>query len=167
MPPRPSLSDRLIRLQPELLRLAYRLTGDPFDAQDLCQDVLLKLWIRGRAAGEVGDLRAYAMRTLRNAHLQCLRRPPPGALTDAAMPGTVPDALTHLALGEVRRAIDRLPANQARLIRLVALGETSPAALARLTGWPEGTVMSRLARARARLRAEMGLAARAPVAALI
>ena len=80
---------------------------------------------------------------------------------------TEPDAFAHLALTELEGAIARLPREQALLIRMVAAGETSPADLARRTGWPQGTVMSRLARARARLRREMGMTSRSPVSVLI
>ena len=48
--------------------------------------------------------------------------------------------------------ITHLPPQQARLMALVAEGETSPAVLAKQTGQPVGTVMSRLSRARAALK---------------
>lgn len=56
---------------------------------------------------------------------------------------------------------------QAVLIGLVAQGETSPKDLARRMGLPKGTVMSRLAHARAQLRNDMGLERQAPVSSLI
>lgn len=167
MPLAPGPPDALSRLQPDLLRLARHLTGDAEEAQDLSQEVLLKLWMRLRAGQDIRDLRAYAVCALRNTCRQARRDRQAAPPFDDIFPGVAPDVFAHLALQELEAAIARLPANQARLIRLVAEGETSPADLARLTGWPKGTVMSRLARARAQLRADMGLAARAPVAALI
>ena len=60
--------------------------------------------------------------------------------------------MDRLICAETLHAIEQLPANQLRLMRYVCAGETSPKQLANLTGWPIGTVMSRLARARERLR---------------
>ena len=147
----------LTDLMPDLIRMARRLTREADQAQDLCQEVLLKLlaWLDGGA--EIDDLRADAMTALRNQHRQSLRREqiPLGAPEVVIM--TLPDALDACALSEAMRAIRRLPADQERLMRLVAAGETSPADLARSTGLAPGTVMSRLARARARLRDDLGL----------
>lgn len=150
-------TDPLIALMPDLLRVARRLTRDADRAQDLCQEVLLKLCIRLDAGAEIDDLRAYAMTALRNQHRQRLRRDQIPLGAPEVMDITLPDAFDACALSEVRRAMSRLPPAQERLMRLVAAGETSPADLARRTGLAPGTVMSRLARARAQLRADLGL----------
>ena len=166
-PPDDDLSARLIALSPGLTRLARHLTRDRAQAEDLCQEVLLTLWARPDRIRAVDNLPAYARTALRNLYRQGLRR---GALLplpdEAALDPVWPRAFASIALSEVRAAIARLPPPQARLIRLVMEGETSPDALARLTGLPRGTVMSRLARARATLRRDLGLAARAPIRAL-
>lgn len=160
------LPDPLIRLWPDLLRLARHLTNHADQAQDLCQDVMLNLWTRLRAGEEISDLPAYARTALRNTYRQSLRDRRPGDELAEDMLVAEPQAYATLALAELDAAITRLPAAQADLIRMVAAGETSPADLARRTGLPKNTVMSRLARARAQLRAEMGIGSRAPVASL-
>ena len=154
-------------MQPDLLRVAHHLTGSADQAQDLTQDVLLKLWARQLKGLVINNLRAYAMTTLRNTYRQHLRRSFSGVELREDMLVADPDAFAALALQELNRAISQLPRDQARLIRLVAAGETSPADLALRTGLPPGTVMSRLARARASLRTEMGLARSAPVSELM
>ncbi|WP_300550615.1 sigma-70 family RNA polymerase sigma factor [Roseovarius sp.] len=141
---------------PHLLRVARRLCRNGDGAQDLCQEVLLNLCIRLDAGAEIDDLRAYAMTALRNQHRQRMRRGDLSLGAPEVVEITQPDAFDACALSEVRAAIARLPAPQERLMRLVAAGETSPADLARRTGLAPGTVMSRLARARARLRADLG-----------
>jgi RNA polymerase sigma-70 factor (ECF subfamily) len=73
------------------------------------------------------------------------------------MAQAAPLAPARIACTELQAAIERLPADQAALMRLVMLGETSPQILAQRVGVPKGTVMSRLGRARARLREEIGL----------
>ncbi|MFY9238344.1 MAG: RNA polymerase sigma factor [Roseovarius sp.] len=166
----PSHSDRgqaLCVLSDDLMRLARRLAHSEAEAQDLVQEVLLRLWMRRAEVAEVDDLRAYARTSLRNLYRQGLRRIPMEALEECASPTVDPAVFGALALRDVAGAINRLPADQARLMRLVAAGETSPAALAALTGVPKGTVMSRLARARAALRGDMGIAPDAPVSSLI
>lgn len=155
----PGLPVDLVALRPALLRLAQHLTSNKSEAEDLCQDVLLRLLTRLHEGGEIEDLRPYAMAALRNAYRQSLReRVAMGELEEDIL-SVPPVAPARLALNDIERALKKLPAEQALLIRLVAGGETSPQALARQTGWPEGTVMSRLARARARLRVAMGLKA--------
>ncbi len=163
----PCLPEALNALRPDLLRVARHLTGSADQAQDLCQDVLLSLWARICAEDEIGNLRAYAMTTLRNRYRQILRHRVTKTELAEDMLIEQPKAFAQLALYELDSAIARLPEEQARLIRMVAAGETSPVDLARLTGWRKNTVMSRLARARAQLRGEMGLAAHTPVSALI
>lgn len=159
--------EALTALMPQMMRLARHLTGDRDQAQDLCQEVLLKLWVRLQAGHEVADLRAYAMAALRNQYRQVLREQPPRADLDESRPPTAPDAFATLAVHELEAAITTLPQAQAQLLQLVAAGETSPQVLADITGLPLGTVMSRLARARARLRQRVGLAAKASTAELL
>ncbi|MEL7089118.1 MAG: sigma factor-like helix-turn-helix DNA-binding protein, partial [Planctomycetota bacterium] len=63
-----------------------------------------------------------------------------------------PTLLHTLSLHDALDLVAALPKPQRQLMELVAGGETSPRALAAATGLPLGTVMSRLARARAKLR---------------
>ncbi|HRE18575.1 MAG TPA: sigma factor-like helix-turn-helix DNA-binding protein, partial [Rhodocyclaceae bacterium] len=59
----------------------------------------------------------------------------------------------NLALRDLDRALSALPLDQRAVLLLVGLEELSYAETARVLGLPVGTVMSRLARARSRLRA--------------
>lgn len=143
------------QLHKALHRRARRLTRCPDDAADLAQDTALNLW-RHRCRGEtVENLNAYAMTALGNAARSRwrARRETEELQEDSA--AIENDPLQGIALTELRAALNRLPAAQALLMQLVIDGETSPADLARITGVPEGTVMSRLSRARQRLRREM------------
>lgn len=69
--------------------------------------------------------------------------------TAATQPG-------RIALGEVSRAIDQLPAEQREALLLVVLEGTSYQEAAGILGIPAGTLMSRLSRARAALRGLTG-----------
>jgi RNA polymerase sigma-70 factor (ECF subfamily) len=55
------------------------------------------------------------------------------------------------AMSEVRRILDKIPAKQREVVELVVWSECSMAEAARALGVPEGTVKSRLARARSSL----------------
>ena len=59
---------QLEALLPDLLRLARYLLRDRAAAEDMVQDIVLRLWSRMTDPSEpaIDDLRAYAMTTLRN-----------------------------------------------------------------------------------------------------
>lgn len=141
----------LIPLIPMLTRRARRLSSDRNEAEDLVQDTLLKLCQMLRRGRSVDDLAAYAMRVLQNEARRGWRRLATEELldTDAIIQ---PDALLRLDCADTLAAVAALPQPQKQLLELVIDGETSPRTIAAITGLPLGTVMSRLARARAKLR---------------
>lgn len=152
--PEPQL---LADLLPKLHRRARRLTQSDDTAQDLAQEACLKMLQHLQTGHDVDAPEKYAMVLLHNLVRQRWRsRRMTEELTED-MAIAVPLAPARIACAELQTAIDRLPDDQARLMRLVMAGETSPQVLADRTGLPRGTVMSRLGRARARLRKEIGL----------
>lgn len=155
------------RLHRRLLARARRLTRGGTEAEDLAQEALLRLWQRNRRGAAVTNPEAYAMTALRHLAMRHARAQARTCALAGPEPTVAPDAPRRMACAEARAALARLPARQAELMAMIAAGETSPADLARQTGVPLGTVMSRLARARARLRRDLGLAPTAPSAALI
>ncbi len=152
---RTSNAVRLVPLIPMLTRRARRLTRSPAEAEDLVQDTLLSLCQRLQEGGGIDDLPAYAMRTLSNRARRSWRQVATDELAeDHAL--SEPVALIRLDCADTLAAITTLPPPQRQLMDLVVAGETSPRALATATGLPLGTVMSRLARARAQLRLTLG-----------
>ena len=152
----PTPPDPLTELLPKLLRRARRLTRTRDEAEDMAQETALRLW-QVLAEEEIDAPERYAMTMLRNLARQRWRnRHITEELTDD-MVQAAPLAPARIACAELQAAIDRLPEDQAALMRLVMIGETSPQVLAVRVGVPKGTVMSRLGRARARLREEMAL----------
>lgn len=149
--------DALPDLLPKLQRRARRLSRTPQEAEDMAQETLLRLWQVLCEGRPIEAPEHYAMTMLHNlARAGWRRRQVIEELSDD-MIEVAPRAPARIACAELRAAIDRLPREQAELMQLVMSGETSPAILAAQTGVPKGTVMSRLGRARARLRAEMAL----------
>ena len=130
---------------------ARRLARTRADAEDLVQDTLLILFKRIQAGAVIENPQAYANRILRNRARRAWLRTPEAVLVEADNT-YAPNWDAWFECAEVLERIEALPPVQRRLMRLVAAGETSPRALAKETGAPVNTVMSRLARARASLR---------------
>ena len=141
----------ILPLIPKLRRRARRLMPSLTDAEDLVQDTLVQLCFRLRHADEIENLEAYAMQALSNRAHRLRAREATDMLEDD-MATTEPTALKRLELSEVLKEVARLPAPQRELLEQIAFGESSPRLLAHRLDLPLGTVNSRLARARAKLR---------------
>ncbi len=147
----------LCDLMPKLRRRARRLARSTDEAEDMAQEAMLRLLQQMQRDGKIEMPERYAMTLLHNlARYRWRSRQVTEELTED-MACAPPLAPARIACAELQAAIDRLPEDQAALMRLVMLGETSPRVLAARVGVPKGTVMSRLGRARRRLRKEMGL----------
>lgn len=167
-PPAPP-ARQLEALLPDLLRLAIYLLRDRPTAEDVVQDIVLRLWIRLQdpAAAPVEDLRSYAFTALRNRlrNGTGTANSPLDIAPDPLDPS--PDGATRLACAQTLEALDRLPSDQAQLLRLRAMDGLSYSEIAHRMNLPEGTVTSRLSRARAALRAALDLPPGAPVTFLM
>ena len=144
---------------PALRRYARALTHDPDRADDLVQDCLERA-IRKRGLWRPsGSVRSWVFRILLNVHrndLRRVRRTPMPLSLDDALPGSEPVGPDvqpgRLALAETAQAMQALPDEQREVLLLVAVEEMSYAEAAAVLSIPVGTLMSRLARARAALR---------------
>jgi RNA polymerase sigma-70 factor (ECF subfamily) len=150
-------AQRLVELIPRLRRYARALVGDRATADDLVQDTLERAWAKLHLYRRGTDLRAWLFTVMHNVHVNRVRATRPTDLLDEELPDLAqgapqPDALL---LRDLDRAIGRLPAEQRAVLLLVTLEEMSYEEVARALGVPIGTVMSRLSRAREKLRAMM------------
>ena len=142
---------------PSLRRYARALTRDRDRADDLVQATLVRgldAWSRLRPPR---DVRAWLFTILHNLYINEGKRSQRWSRvvsrSDAAPePAAAPTQLDRLALADLSRALQVLPEDQRQTLLLVALEGFRYAEVAAITGVPVGTVMSRLSRARERLR---------------
>ena len=147
-------AQRLVDLIPRLRRYARALVGERAGADDLVQDTLERAWSKLHLYRRGTDLRAWLFTVMHNVHVNKLRAARPTDPLDEAMPELAQRAAQADALlvRDLDRAIARLPADQRAVLLLVTLEEMSYEEVARTLGIPIGTVMSRLSRARDKLR---------------
>ncbi len=164
----PSGPNTLVVHIPDLRRYARSLTGDAWAADDLVQDTLERACERWQLWSAGSDLRAWLFTLMHNLFVDSARRAVRQQASqqvdvddvahELQSPAGVPDQAMDL-----QRCLLRLPPEQREVLLLVTLQDLGYEEAARITGVPIGTVMSRLSRARARLRDLMD--GRAPAAA--
>ncbi|HMW17510.1 MAG TPA: sigma-70 family RNA polymerase sigma factor [Accumulibacter sp.] len=140
---------------PRLRRYARALVGDRAAADDLVQDTLERAWSRFAQWRPESNLRAWLLTIMHHLRADQLRRRPApfvaGVLPDDD-PACRPTQTDRLELADLAAAIAQLPEEQRAVLLLVALEDMPYAEIANTLAIPVGTVMSRLARARDRLR---------------
>ena len=153
-----SVGDHLDRL----FRAAWALTGNPHDAEDLVQETYLKVLKKPRWLRNDDDL-GYMLRALRNTFLT-QRRDAARRLQASPLPedgDLIPDRGAidpHAALEAkaVYAAIADLPDEYRETIVAVDVAGLSYKEAAAALGTKEGTIMSRLSRARGRVADAVG-----------
>lgn len=151
-----SRRDAIVAEIPRLRRYARALTGRGDAADDLVQETLERaldkwgFWRSERA------LRPWLFSIMHNLHADSRRRATRIEYrNDESLPELAQraDQADALELRDLDRALALLPMEQRETLLLVALEELSYADVARALNIPPGTVMSRLSRARTRLKA--------------
>jgi RNA polymerase sigma-70 factor, ECF subfamily len=159
-PEHASLRLEIVALRPNLRRYARVLKRDSDEAEDLVQESLCRMLAKLHLWRGGTDLRAWAFTILHNQHVSDLRRAarrgtPVELDGDASIVSDLPGPFFLLQLRDLERALAELPKAQREAIRCVRvenLGYETAAASLRI---PVGTLRSRLARARERLRTKL------------
>jgi RNA polymerase sigma-70 factor (ECF subfamily) len=140
---------------PNLRRYARALVGDRDSADDLVQDTLERA-VRKFHLWRPGDLRAWLFSIMHNVFVNQLRsrRIPASQEVDENLAGD-DDPSGATALRDLERGLAALSAEQREVLLMVGLEDMSYAQVSRALGVPMGTVMSRLSRAREKLRRHM------------
>jgi len=161
--------------QSALYRYALRMTGSPWAAEEVVQEVFLVL-IRepDKYQAALGELGAFLYGVARNRVMKHLERLPREASLDLMNADgngwrEPEDPLTPMMIAEKRERIDRvrdavlsLPAEFREAVVLCELEEMSYEEAANACGCPIGTIRSRLHRGRALLLAKLELLRDAP-----
>jgi RNA polymerase sigma factor (sigma-70 family) len=167
------MSDRRRRFEAHALphldaayNLARRLTRPPLDADDIVQDAMLRAF-RAFETFRGDNMKPWLLSIVRNCHLTAVGKTrhkleaplPSDAELDLDDHGLIvddPDPEASVIQTQQGRQlsdiIDRLPQEFREVIVLREMEDMSYRDIAQVTGAPIGTVMSRLARARALLR---------------
>jgi RNA polymerase sigma-70 factor, ECF subfamily len=170
-----SFGDLALPLLPALYNLASWLARGEGDAEDLVQETMLKA-LRGFSSFEPGtNFKAWIFRILRNSYLTSrtglaamrtvaledefdeTQEAGPRRLPEAAIDRHTPESnlLRIRDMEALRTAMEKLPPQLLEVIVMCDVEEMKYREIAMVAGIPMGTVMSRIARARAQLRREL------------
>ncbi|MGL3608613.1 sigma-70 family RNA polymerase sigma factor [Rhizobium sp. G187] len=144
-----------------LRRYARSLVRNPEDAEDLVHDTLVRALERKSSFRSDGSIRNWLLSILHNTHVDRLRRNrslerrhrEAGDIAELVSPAGQDHSVR---LSQVREAFLDLPDDQREALHLVAIEELSYQEAATVLNIPMGTLMSRISRARASLRAMEG-----------
>lgn len=149
---------------PALYRMAYRMMGDRHEAEDMVQEAFRSAWkSRSRYQAGRGDRAWLASILRRRVYDRWRKHPPPGVLSGDSVvePGVDGnDPFADEFTDEMQHALDQLPTELRETLLLVVVGELTHQETADLLDIPLGTVLSRVSRARKRLRDYLVAAAR-------
>jgi RNA polymerase sigma factor (sigma-70 family) len=148
-------------------RFARWLARSPSDADDVVQEAILRAF-RGFDTLRGSDVKAWLLRIVKNCHLTALKQQQRRAFVPLpeeqdekdgqAMIAATPDPESSSIDRDEQRTLDRLmsalPDEQREILVLREIEEMDYREIATITSVPIGTVMSRLARARAALKAQ-------------
>jgi len=153
-----------------LYNMAFRLTRNAADAEDLIQETYLKAYKHYDKFEAGTNLKAWLFRILKNTFINEYRRRQAvpkesdfSAIEDAFESEVAPEASGHIKNPEeealetafdenVQKALDALPPDYRMAVLLADIEGFSYKEAAEVTGLPMGTVTSRIGRARAALR---------------
>ncbi|OUO16417.1 RNA polymerase sigma factor [Flavonifractor sp. An4] len=146
----PNRLESLIQIhQNTLYRAALAILGDAHEAEDAVQDAFLRCLEKGPEFESPAHEKAWLLRVTVNGCKSRLRSP--------WRRRTAPLLDTYPAAGpeeqSLMEAIGALPARDRAVLHLYYYEGYQTAEIAEMTGWREGTVRSRLTRARAKLGA--------------
>lgn len=141
-----------------VFRVAYAVLRHAHDAEDVVQEVFLKLYRNG-AWEKMRDEQAFLARTAWRAAVDRLPNRSRMEETNVELPSPGPSPEeTAVAVdwhGKVHRLIDALPEDLRQPLALSTIEELTSAEVAQVLGIPEGTVRTRVLRARQLLREKL------------
>jgi len=141
-----------------VFRVAYAVLRNSHDAEDVVQEVFLKLY-RSRGWDKIEEERAYLSRVTWRVAVDRLPRAAGGLALDAESPSraeTPEEAAVHANWAAfVHRLMDALPEELRQPLALSAVDDLKSFEIAKILGIPEGTVRTRVKKAREILKQKL------------
>ena len=144
----------------QLYRVAYRLSGNEQDAQDILQETFLKMWSGRDKLGPIDNPVAFDITTLKHVYVDSLRRRRPDECQSLSSEEVTVASDTDVgrqiesgdALDKVTVLIDSLPDAQRRVMRMRDLADLSMEEIETATGLSPGNIRTLLSRARKKIK---------------
>jgi RNA polymerase sigma-70 factor (ECF subfamily) len=151
---------QFLPLHPRLYRVAYALTENSRDAEDILQEAYYKLWSRRNELSHIRNTEAFCVMLVKNLCLDFLRSAPRQNRSETPIESLSPDTgvspeTRMIEQDEVRliqELISRLPDKQRRVLRLRSVEGCSPEEIEEITGLSAVNVRVLLSRARKFIR---------------
>ena len=157
-----SFRDDVLPLKDKIFRLALRITLSRAEAEDIVQDVLIKVWNRRDDLAEVDSIEAYSLTVCRNLSLDRLQRKENDNVNlDDAPPTEADDAPPDLQMirneriYNIKRLIERLPIPQRAAMQLRDMEGKTYKEISAITGQTEDQVKVNIFRARQYIRKQI------------
>ena len=145
-------------LRDKVLRFAFCMMNNTEDAEDVAQEVLLKLWDQRDKLENIHNLEAYAMRMVRNMSINRLEAPrrKQESIEDSALTDEKASPLKSVEdkdlLTLMQSIIQGLPENQRVVVQLRSIEGYTLSEVAEITEMTENNVRVTLSRARQRIK---------------
>ena len=157
-----SFRDDVLPLKDKIFRLALRITLSRAEAEDLVQDVLIKVWNRRDDLAAADSTEAYSLTVCRNLSLDRLQRKENDNVNlDDAPPTEADDAPPDLQMirneriDNIKRLIERLPIPQRAAMQLRDMEGKTYKEISAITGQTEEQVKVNIFRARQYIRKQI------------
>lgn len=132
--------------QDELFRFAFFRVGSLADAQDIVQNVFIKMFGDHRDLSAVHNMKGYLFRCVSNGCMDFLRKKRPVRfvpLESVAYPADEEESTLMREYEKIERLMSDIPGEQAEIIRMKTIDNLSFVAIADILGIPVTTVKSR------------------------
>ena len=131
-----------------LFRFAYLRVGKREDAEDIVQDVLLRLYRSKERLTHIDDVERYLIRSVRNACIDYIRRRPPMVMTALESAAQIAedvdaDKEIHDEYERINKLLQMIPSEQAEIVRLHCTDGLTFRQIAEVLDISEATVKSR------------------------
>ncbi|MDR1202859.1 MAG: RNA polymerase sigma factor [Tannerellaceae bacterium] len=150
-----SFKRQFLPYHPRLYRIAYALTGNSQDAEDILQDAYCKLWNKREKLGHINNTEAFCVTLVKNLCFDLLRSSRKNmqeeafenlSLSTSVSPET--EAIEQDESKQIQQLIDKLPEKQRQVIRLRGINDCSLEEIEEITGLSTVNVRVLLSRAR-------------------